>query len=91
MTERWVRALPLLLSSSVLLIAAAYAFFQGKNGTASIASFAAGLILLGAWATTAVVDWYEGHEQRALLGDDSTSKPPITYQSSEESEDNAGA
>lgn len=61
MNSRWVRALPLLLSSSVLLIAAAWAFFQGKNNTASIAAFAAGLVLLGTWATTAIVDWYEGH------------------------------
>jgi hypothetical protein len=64
MNSRWVRALPLLLSSSVLLIAAAWAFFQGKNNTASIAAFASGLVLLGTWATTAVVDWYEGHPQR---------------------------
>lgn len=63
MNDRWIKALPLLLSSSVLLIAAAWAFFQGKNNTASIAAFASGLILLGAWATTAVVDWYEGHPQ----------------------------
>jgi hypothetical protein len=60
MNSRWVRALPLLLSSSVLLIAAAWAFFQGDNNTASIAAFAAGLLLLGSWATTAIVDWWMG-------------------------------
>jgi hypothetical protein len=81
---RWIRALPLLLSSSVLLIAAAWAFFQGKNGTASIASFAAGLVLLGAWATTAVVDWSEGNPQRAQPDDDTPSKLPTNPQSSEE-------
>jgi hypothetical protein len=87
MDSRWVRALPLLLSSSVLLIAAAWAFFQGKNNTASIAAFAAGLILLGTWATTAIVDWNEGHEQHAWLDDDNTSKLPTNYQSSEEQDE----
>jgi hypothetical protein len=70
MNARWVRALPLLLSSSVLLIAAAWAFFQGKNNTASIAAFAAGLILLGTWATTAVVDWYQGQPQEPPAEED---------------------
>ena len=63
MDRRYLQALPLLLSSSILLIAAAWAFFQGKNGTASVASFAAGLILLGAWAATCIADWATGRPQ----------------------------
>jgi phosphotransferase system glucose/maltose/N-acetylglucosamine-specific IIC component len=61
---RWVRALPLLLSASILLIGAAWAFAKDRNGTGSVAAFTAGLILLGAWVTTAVVDWHEGQPQR---------------------------
>jgi hypothetical protein len=48
--------------ASFLLIGAAWAFFQGKDSTASIASFAAGLILLGSWSATAVVDWHTGRK-----------------------------
>lgn len=66
MTENertWVRSLPLLLMSSFLMIGAAWMFFQGKDGTASIAAFSAGLILLGAWLATAVVDWHQGQDR----------------------------
>lgn len=66
-TRTWVRSLPLLLMSSFLMLGAAWAFFQGKDGTASIAAFAAGLVLLGAWLATAVVDWHEGHEPRGQV------------------------
>jgi hypothetical protein len=45
------------------MIGAAWAFFQGKDGTASIAAFASGLILLGAWLTTAIVDWSHNKPQ----------------------------
>jgi membrane-bound metal-dependent hydrolase YbcI (DUF457 family) len=54
----WLKSLPLLLTAAILLIAAAWAFFRGQDNTASIAAFAAGLILLGAWLTTAIVDWH---------------------------------
>jgi hypothetical protein len=60
-TRAWVRSLPLLLMSSLLMLAAAWMFFQGKDNTASIAAFSAGLVLLGSWLATAVVDWHEGH------------------------------
>jgi hypothetical protein len=60
-TRAWVRSLPLLLMSSLLMVGAAWAFFKGKDNTASIAAFASGLILLGAWLTTALIDWHEGH------------------------------
>jgi hypothetical protein len=60
----WLRALPLLLMSSLLMIGAAWAFFAGKDNTASIAAFSAGLILLGAWLASAVIDWHEGKEDR---------------------------
>jgi hypothetical protein len=64
-TDRaWLRSLPLLLMSSFLMIGAAWAFFKGDDSTASIAAFAAGLILLGAWLVSAVIDWYEGHSKR---------------------------
>lgn len=63
-TRAWVRSLPLLLMSSFLMLAAAWAFFKGTDNTASIAAFSAGLLLLGAWLATALVDWYEGHPQR---------------------------
>jgi hypothetical protein len=63
-TRAWLRSLPLLLMSSFLMIGAAWAFFRGKDSTASIAAFAAGLILLGAWLATALIDWHEGHEPR---------------------------
>jgi hypothetical protein len=59
----YLKALPLLLMSSFLMIGAAWAFFQGKDGTASIAAFASGLILLGAWLTTAIVDWSHNKPQ----------------------------
>jgi hypothetical protein len=61
--ERWARALPLLLTASLLMVAAAWAFFAGKDNTASIAAFSAGLLLLGSWLTTAVVDWWAGKPQ----------------------------
>jgi hypothetical protein len=51
--------------AAFLLLGAAWAFFQGKDGTASVAAFSAGLVLLGAWLATAVVDWSEGSPQRA--------------------------
>jgi ACR3 family arsenite efflux pump ArsB len=57
--------LPLLLLGAGLMVAAAWAFFQGKDNTASVAAFTAGLILLGAWLTTAIVDWWSGRPQRA--------------------------
>jgi hypothetical protein len=53
----WLRSLPLALTAALLLITAAWAFFQGKDNTASIAAFSAGLVLLGAWLTTAILDW----------------------------------
>jgi hypothetical protein len=49
--------------SSLLMVGAAWAFFKGKDNTASIAAFSAGLILLGAWLTTALIDWHEGNTQ----------------------------
>lgn len=54
----WLRALPLLLTAAIMMIAAAWAFFAGKNNTASIAAFAAGLVILGAWLATAIADWH---------------------------------
>lgn len=60
----WLRSLPLLLMSSFLMIGAAWAFFNGDDNTASIAAFSAGLMLLGAWLATAVVDWHESHGQK---------------------------
>jgi hypothetical protein len=42
-------------------------FFQGKDGTASIAAFSAGLVLLGSWLATAVVDWHEGHAPMGVV------------------------
>jgi hypothetical protein len=50
--------------SSLLMIGAAWAFFRGNDNTASIAAFSAGLILLGAWLTTAIVDWWAGRPHR---------------------------
>jgi hypothetical protein len=49
--------------SSFLMLGAAWMFFQGKDNTASIAAFSAGLLLLGAWLTTAVIDWHKGSPQ----------------------------
>jgi hypothetical protein len=46
--------------SSLLMIGAAWAFFRGNDNTASIAAFSGGLILLGAWLATAVIDWHTG-------------------------------
>jgi hypothetical protein len=63
-TDRaWLRSLPLLLMSSLQMIGAAWEFFKGNDNTASIAAFASGLILLGAWLTTAVVDWSRGRHE----------------------------
>jgi hypothetical protein len=64
----WLRSLPLLLMSSILMIGAAWAFFAGKDNTASIAAFSAGLLLLGSWLTTAVVDWWAGRPQKPDTG-----------------------
>jgi hypothetical protein len=66
-TRAWVRSLPLLLMSSFLMLGAAWAFFQGKDNVASIAAFSAGLLLLGAWLATAIIDWHEGHAQVAII------------------------
>lgn len=60
----WIRSLPLLLMSSFLMIGAAWLFFQGKDSTASIAAFSAGLVLLGSWLATAIVDWHTGRDTR---------------------------
>lgn len=54
----WFRALPLLLSSSVLLIAGALMFFRAEDSVASIASMTAGVLAFGAWMATAIIDWY---------------------------------
>jgi uncharacterized beta-barrel protein YwiB (DUF1934 family) len=51
--------------SSLLMIGAAWAFFRGKDNTASIAAFSAGLILLGAWLASAIIDWHEGKGDRS--------------------------
>lgn len=58
--KNWVKSLPLLLTAAFLLIGAAWAFYKGKDGTGSIAAFSAGLVLLGAWLTTAIIDWHRG-------------------------------
>jgi hypothetical protein len=50
--------------SSLLMIGAAWAFFRGNDNTASIAAFSAGLILLGAWLASAIIDWHEGKGDR---------------------------
>lgn len=61
----WLRSWPLLLVAAVLLVAAAYAFAKEGNSTASIAAFCSGLIVLGAWLTTAAVEWHhELHRRR---------------------------
>jgi hypothetical protein len=75
--SRWVRALPLLLSSSVLFIAGAFMFFRAADNVASIASMTAGVLAFGAWMATACIDWFEGKPQQ----------PPAI----EESEEDAGA
>jgi predicted membrane protein len=62
--KRWLRALPLLLAASLLLMAGALAFYRAGDNTASTAAFTAGLILLGAWGTTAIVDWYRQRPPR---------------------------
>lgn len=81
-TRAWIKSLPLLLMSSLLMIVAAWMFFQGKDNAASIAAFSAGLVLLGAWLVTALIDWYEGH---------TPAKPPILLQTSEEEPDEQSA
>jgi hypothetical protein len=45
-------------------MAGALAFYRAGDGTASTAAFTAGLILLGAWGTTAIVDWYRQRPPR---------------------------
>jgi predicted membrane protein len=62
--KRWLRALPLLLAASILLMGGALVFYQAGDNTASTAAFTAGLLLLGAWATTAIVDWYRQRPPR---------------------------
>jgi predicted membrane protein len=62
--KRWLRALPLLLAASLLLMGGALAFYRAGDNTASTAAFTAGLLLLGAWAATAVVDWYRQRPPR---------------------------
>jgi hypothetical protein len=42
----------------------ALAFYRAGDSTASTAAFTAGLLLLGAWAATAVVDWYRQRPPR---------------------------
>lgn len=74
-TRAWIKSLPLLLMSSILMVVAAWMFFKGEDNTASIAAFSAGLVLLGAWLVTAVIDWYEGHVP---------AKPSIPLQTPEE-------
>jgi hypothetical protein len=64
-TRAWIRSLPLLLMSSLLMIVAAWMFFKGTDNVASIAAFSAGLVLLGSWLATAIIDWHEGHAQVA--------------------------
>jgi hypothetical protein len=62
----WLKSLPLLLMSSFLKLGAAWLFFKGTDNTASIAAFSAGLILLGSWLASAIIDWYEGHPQAGI-------------------------
>lgn len=62
--KRWLRALPLLLAAALLLMGGALAFYRAGDNTASTAAFTAGLLLLGAWAATAVVDWYRQRPPR---------------------------
>jgi hypothetical protein len=57
----WLKALPLLLMSTILFIAGAFAFFRAADSVASIASMTAGVMAFGAWSATAIVDWYQGH------------------------------
>jgi hypothetical protein len=59
----WLRSLPLALASSLLLVAAAWMFFKGGDNIASIAAFASGLVLLGAWLATAIADWADGRHR----------------------------
>lgn len=61
----WLRSLPLLLSAGVLMIAGAFAFFKADDQIASVAAFTAGLMLLGSWVATAIIDWHQNlHRKR---------------------------
>lgn len=66
----WLRSLPLLLSSGVLMLAGSYAFFIKNDDIASVAAFAAALMLLGAWVTTAVIDWYNNIKKQGVTDTD---------------------
>lgn len=56
--REWFKSLPILLVSSILLITGAYAFVTRADPTAGVACLSAGLVVLGSWLTTGVVDWY---------------------------------
>jgi hypothetical protein len=65
MTDKaWIRSLPLLLSAAILLMTGAFFYLRDEQGGAATAAMAAGLVVLGAWMATAVIDWHEGHAQR---------------------------
>lgn len=62
--KNWIKSLPLLLTAALLLFGAAWAFYKGNDGTGSIAAFSAGLVMLGVWTTTAVLDWSRDHRRQ---------------------------
>jgi uncharacterized membrane protein HdeD (DUF308 family) len=75
--KKYLRSWPLLLVAAVLLIAGAMIFFQKGDTTASIAAFAAGLMVLGGWTVTAAVEWHHALHRARVIDDgwdDDTSR-----------------
>jgi uncharacterized membrane protein HdeD (DUF308 family) len=56
--RRWVRSWPLLLVASILLMAGAAIYLRSGDATAATACLAAGLVCLGSWIATSVIEWH---------------------------------
>lgn len=72
----WLRSLPLLLSAAVLMLGGSWAFFVREDDIASVAAFAAALMLLGAWTVTQAVAWHDGLHQKRQTELDKREESP---------------
>jgi hypothetical protein len=73
----WLRSLPLLLSAAILLMTGAWFYLRDEQGGAATAAMAAGLVVLGAWLVTAVLDWAWGRKPQAPQGDEWIRDEPM--------------